>query len=149
VRRAPAEYTILVSFGAAVVFWGWLALFGSWRSTGSGYAIAVPVAGFFAIGIAACWLVLKRKTAGAWLCVIFYGIQVLTFPLPVGAPFKFNSLPTIYFRLNSDLSSPVSVNILAVVLFVVSLALLAHYRERDGRASQVPPNTSLERTREG
>jgi hypothetical protein len=81
--------------------------------------------------------------------MIFYGMQVLTFPLPVGAPFKFHSLPTIYYRLNGDPSAPVSVNVVAVVLFMVSLALLAHYRERDGRASQVPPNTSLERTREG
>jgi hypothetical protein len=145
VRRVPAEYTILASFGATVVFWAWLAFFGYWRSYGSGYAVAVPISVFLAIGIAACWLTLKRKTAGAWLCVIFYGMQVVTFPLPVGAPFKFHSLPTIYYRLNGDPSAPVSVNVLAVVLFIVSLALLVHYRERD----EVPPNTSLERTREG
>jgi hypothetical protein len=149
VKRVPAEYTIIASFGAMALFWAWLVLFGSWRTYGNSSAAAVLLCAFFGLGAAACWLVLKRKIAGAWLCVILYGIQVLTFPLPVGAPFNFHSLPTLYFRLNGNPAAPVSVNALGLVLFIVSLVLLAHYREQGGSASHVPPNTSLERTREG
>jgi hypothetical protein len=143
VKRVPAEYVILSSFVAAALFWGWLILFGSWRTYGSGYLAAILAVGFLAIGVSACWLVIKRRVAGAWLCALFYGIQVLSFPLPVGAPFKFTSLPTIHFRLNSDPVAPVSLNVLALILLIVSLALVVHYRERGQIASRVSPNTSL------
>jgi hypothetical protein len=148
-KRVPVEYAILASFATAAVFLGWLAAFGSWRLYGISYAGGALMIGYLATGVAAFWLTLRRKTAGARLSVIFYGMQVLTFPMPSGAPFKFQSLPTLYYRLNGDPSAPVSVNVLAIVLVIVALVLLAHYRERDGGTAQVPPNASLERTREG
>jgi hypothetical protein len=149
VKRVPAEYTILVSFAATAFFWAWLIFFGSWRTSGNSSLALILLCAFLGLGVTACWLLLKQKVAGAWLAVIFYGIQILSFPLPVGAPLSFHSLPTLYFRVNGDPSAPISVNVVGVVLFLVSLVLLAHYREREASASQVLPNTSFERTREG
>ena len=145
----PAETTIIASFWAIVLFWAWLALAGSWRTYGNRYLAWVLVLAFLGIGAAACWLLLKRRVAGAWLCVVFYGMQVLTFPLPIGAPFDFHPLPTIYYRLVGDPSAPISINVVGLVLFIVSLVVLAHYRGQGLALAQVPPNTSLERTREG
>ncbi len=147
-KRGPAEYIILASFGATALFWGWLFFFGSERTyEGGSFAAVLPFV-FLGIGAAAGWLLLKRRIAGAWLCAFFYGIQVLTFSLPIGGTLSINSLPTLYFRLNGDPSAPVSINVVAFVLFIVSLALLAELREQAGRSSQVSPNTSLERTRD-
>jgi hypothetical protein len=149
VRRVPAEYIVLASFGATALFWFWLAFFGSLRISGSGYVVGILAICFVGLGISACWSLLLRKTAGAWLSSIFYGVQVFSFPLPVGEPFKFHSLPTIYYRILGDASAPVSINLLSLLLFIFSLGVLAHYRARAANIAQVPPNTSFERTREG
>jgi hypothetical protein len=120
---------------------------GTLQLEGGHLAVALVVAGV-SIGALAFVLIVMRRTMGAILCVVFYGIQIFSVALPSGAKWGFNSLPTIYFRIYGDRDFPTNINFAALLIFCLSLALWASYRQREADDAGAPPNTSLERTRE-
>jgi len=143
--RPPGEYLILTCLGGSLVLCGYEASAGSLHLEGHLAAALVLVGA--AIGALAFVLIIMQRTLGAILCVIFYGLQLFSVTLPSRSQWGLNFQPTIYIRLYGDKSAPTTLNFVAALLFGLSLALLASYRERKA-AVAAPPNTSLERTRD-
>jgi hypothetical protein len=142
--RSPGEFVILGSLIGSVLYLGYLAVSGSIRLEGYRPLAITIVATFVALGFLSLWLVARRRPSGAIACMVFYGVQIISVVLPSGAKLGFNSLPTIYFRIWGDSAAPINLNIVALVLFVFSTVLWQMLR-----GAKLPPNTPLERTREG
>jgi hypothetical protein len=141
--RSPGEFVILGSLIGSLLYLGYLIVSGSIRIEGYRPLVIAIVAIFIALGLLSLWLIARRRSSGAIACMAFYGAQVISVTFPSGIKLGFNSLPTIYFRIWGDSSAPTNLNIVALVFFVLSIALWQMFR-----GAQMPPNTSLERTRE-
>jgi hypothetical protein len=131
-RRTPAEYVLIASFFGSIAFMGYLTIFGAWHRTGPEHLWATLgarilwlglVTSFVALGVAAFALLLKRSTFGAALTTLFYGMQLVSVTRPSGWKFEFVTLPTVYFRVHGTSEAPVSINVLALVLVLLSAAL--------------------------
>ena len=146
-RRPPGEYLVLACLCGSLAYCGYLALTGTLRLEGGMLAATLVVAGLV-IGALAFILIIKRRTAGAVLCTVFYGLQILSVALPSGAKWGFNTLPTIYYRIYGEKEFPTNLNVVSLLLFGLSVLLWVSYRRREVGDSGAPPNTSLERTRE-
>jgi len=146
--RPPGEYLVLACLGGSLAFCGYQALTGSLQLEGGSFATALFIVGL-TIGALAFVLIVLRRKAGALLCAIFYGLQILTVALPSGAKWGFNSLPAFYYRIYGDREFPTNLNVVALLLFGLSIALWATYRQREVGERRAPSNKSLERTREG
>jgi len=146
--RPPGEYIVLACLGSSLAFCGYQALTGTLQLEGGSLAVTLVVAGL-AIGALALLLIIMRRTVGAFWCMVFYGLQIFSVALPSGSKWGFNSLPTIYFRIHGDKDFPTNLNVVAILIFCLSLALWVSYRQRDVGGAAAPPNKSLERTREG
>ncbi len=141
--RSIGEFIILGSLIGSLLYLGYLIVSGSIRLEGHKPLVIAIVAGFIALGFLSLWLVTRRRVSGAVASVAFYGAQVISVTSPSGAKLGFNSLPTIYFRIWGDSDAPTNVNIVALVLLVFSAVLWQVFR-----GVQLPPDASLERTRE-
>ena len=146
--RPPGEYIVLACLGGSLAFCGYQALTGTLQLEGGNLAVTL-VAAWLAVGALALLLIIMRRTLGAIVCMVFYGLQIFSVALPSGSKWGFNSLPTIYWRLHGDKNFPTNLNVVAVVIFCLSVALWVSYRQRDVHEAAAPPNKSLERTREG
>ncbi len=136
--RSIGEYLILGSLVGSLLYLVYLVASGSIRLEGSRTLAIAIVSTFGALGLLSLWLVARRRISGAIACIVFYGGQVIS------GQIGFNSLPTVYFRILGDQDSPININIVALIFFVLSIVLWQVYR-----GAQLPPNTSFERTREG
>ena len=128
--RSPGEYVLLASLAGSWVFWAYLWTLGTieFRESRAG-AIALLLC-FLGVAAISFWLILRRRLVGAALCSLFYGVQLVSATLPSGENVGFNSLPTINIRIFGDDASPVNLNLVALILFVLSLVLCAAYRQR-------------------
>jgi hypothetical protein len=133
------------------VFWISIVFFGPLKLHLSQFGHAALLLGFvgLGLGVLALWLLLLRRFAGAVICMVFYGIQLISVTLPSGERIGFNSLPTVYYRVYGSSDAPISLNVVSLVLFAFSIALWTAYRQRRVPGVAVTPNKSLERTREG
>jgi hypothetical protein len=129
-RRPPIEYLVLVSLVGSLAFYGYLAFYGSWRFKGNELAGIALVTVALGLGAVALWQLILRRSTGAMLSAIFYGVQVLNVTFPSGAHIGFNSLPTLYYRIYGEKEAPVNLNVVSLFLFVSSLLLWAYYRAR-------------------
>jgi hypothetical protein len=136
--RSVGEFLILGSLICSLLYLGYLTAVGSLGLAGNRPVAIAIVASFVVLGLVSLWLVARRRTSGAIACMVFYGAQIIS------GEIGFNSLPTVYFRILGDNDSPTNLNIVALVLFIFSAVLWQLYR-----GAQLPPNTSLERTRDG
>lgn len=127
--RPPGEYLLLACLVGSFVFCGYQAFKGTFRLEGGSLAVAL-VAACLAIGALAFLFIIMRRKAGAILCAAFYGIQMFRVELASGWGVGFNTMPTIYIRIQGDEHSATIVNLSSVVLFCLSLALWASYRQR-------------------
>lgn len=120
---------LLTSLVGSFVFWAYLWMFGSIQLKGSSAAAIALLLGFLGVGAVAFWFIYRRRLTGAILCSVFYGVQVVSARLVTGENIGFNSLPTIEFRIYGDEASPVNLNLVALILFVLSLLLCSVYRQ--------------------
>jgi hypothetical protein len=147
-KRPPGEYLVLTCLGGSLAFCAYQALTGSLQLEGGHFATSLFVAGLTIGALAFIFVIIGRK-AGAVLCAIFYGLQILTVALPSGAKWGFTALPAFYCRIYGDKDSPINLNVVALLLFGLSIALWASYRRGEVGEPRAPSNKSLERTREG
>ncbi len=145
--RPPGEYLVLACLGGSFALCGYEALTGSLQLEGGSFAAVLFIAGL-TIGAIAFVLITIGREMGAVLCAIFYGLQILTVALPSGAKWGFNSLPAVYYRIYGDRDFPINVNVVALLLFGLSIALWSSYRQRTVGEPRAPSNKSLERTRD-
>jgi hypothetical protein len=122
-------------------------LTGTLQLEGGNLAVTL-VAVSLAVGALALLLIIMRRTVGAIVCMVFYGLQIFSVALPSGSKWGFNSLPTMYWRIHGDKNFPTNLNVVALVIFCLSLALWVSYRQRDGHEAAAAPNKLLERTRD-
>ena len=129
--RSIGEYIVLTSLAASLLFWGYLIAFGTLTFDGSPALARLQILIFLSLGAVALVLLWRRKILGAWLSLVFYGIQVIRVVLPSGSKIEFNSLPFVSFRVYGleDEGASVSLNLVALLLFVFSWILLVMYRK--------------------
>lgn len=128
--RSPGEYVLLASLAGTWMFWAYHLTFGAITIRGSNSVAIALLLGMLVVAAISFWLIFQQRLIGALLCALFYGAQLVSFTLSSGVVVGMNSLPTINIRIGGDQASPVSLNLVALVLFVFSLALCAAYYQR-------------------
>jgi glucan phosphoethanolaminetransferase (alkaline phosphatase superfamily) len=148
-RRLPAEYLLLTSLVASLAFWGFIICFGAPIFSGDQTVARIQVAVLLSLAAISLWQLWRRRLAGVVLCAVFYGAQLVSVTLRSGRYIGFNSLPTIYYRIYGEAKAPINLNLVSLVLFIFSVLLWVVYRRTIVDDRELPPNTSLERTRGG
>jgi hypothetical protein len=117
-RRSPTEWIVLVSLAGFPVFLAIVTVLGNWTLNGPHLALGVLLFIAFAIaGLVALWLLWRGRREGAFASVVFYGIQVIS----TDQWWSFNSLPAIRFALNPHSGVVFDLNIVALILFILSV----------------------------
>lgn len=138
-RRSPAEYIILASLVGSLAFWGYNFAFRTLTVTGKEIAVLLAIAIFLGLGALALWFLIRKRLAGAVLSVIFYGVQVLSITMPNGEKFEFTSLPTINIWIFGEKETPVNLNVVALILYLLSIGLWFKYKQ--AREKELAPLT--------
>jgi len=81
-----------------------------------------------ALGCAAAWHLFRDNSIGEKLCALFYGIQIVDVGFTDGSSIGATWGLAVNFRLNSDASAPVNVNITAVIFLVLCLVAMGNRR---------------------
>ena len=138
-RRSPGEYIVLASLVGSLAYCGYQVLTGELRLEG-GIVAGTLVAAGLAIGSLSIVLIALRRSAGALVGALFYGLQLLKVTLPSGAKWYFNSLPAFYYRIAGDKEFPISINIVAILLGGLCILLWQSYRTAGATGPAAPPN---------
>lgn len=91
---------------------------------------------FLILGLAASWMLWRRRGAGPIASMVFYAMQILNVLFTSGAKYQFRSLPTIYFTLFKDEGLVVTLNLVATILFLLSVRV---WREYEASWVEAPP----------
>lgn len=84
--------------------------------------------GLLALGCAATWHLCRGSSIGEKFCAVFYLIQVVDVGFTDGSSIGAIWGLAINFRLNSDATAPVNLNVTAVLFLVLSLVAMGNRR---------------------
>ena len=126
---------MLASIVSLALFWLWASLFGTITLIGSPTPAGLVFISYAVLGLFALLRLWQRSSVGALACIAFYSLQLVSFEFASGGKFDFSG-PTILYRLNSDASRPVNLNVIALVLLILSL--IVWRRLRDAELSAAP-----------
>jgi hypothetical protein len=81
-----------------------------------------------ALGCAAIWKLYQGNSIGEKLCALFYAIQLVTVGFADGTSIGATWGLAVNFRLNGDATAPVTLNVTAVILLVITLVSMGNRR---------------------
>lgn len=131
-RRSASEWIVYVSLALAPVFWGLLSAFGSFSLSGRAVWALLVVNGFLLFGIVTLGLYWRRRKSGTMAAILFYAIQIVSITFPSGFNISFSSLPT--FNINFEVTSgpSISINVVALIVFLLSVRVWREYSAAEG-----------------
>jgi hypothetical protein len=106
------------------------------------------------VAIPSFMLLLRRRELGAWGSLVFFGLQTIRFEKGGALVWPPGTSVGINFELVGNATHTLDLGISSIVLAIVSAAVIVQFSEEKRVAaspevvSLLPPDTSLERTRD-
>jgi hypothetical protein len=153
--RSKKEIVLIAAIGVSILATLGMAFWGATASGNSAFWLVVFYSPLFWVAVLGITLLIRRRAAGAWAALAFFGLQVVKVEREGALVWPPVSAVGINFELVRDSSYGIDVGISAIVFAFISAAVISQYREERILAGMpkvaplLPPNTSLERTRDG